>query len=373
MDPARQRSGGASRFAEVPALLDEAPCGFVSLTEKGHIALMNSTLARMLDQDARELLGKHVECIFTKPTKIFFQTHVFPMLLVQEQVNELYLTLSRKSGEVMSALANATTRERNGVRLVDIVLMPIFEREKYEQELLRGKKAAEDANRAKVEFLSHMSHDLRTPLNAVSGYADLLLMGVRGPLNPEQTTDVERIKHAGTFLLGLINDVLAFARLELGKAELHIKPVKLEEILVLTEEMLGDRFREAGVLYMRAKLADDLIVSADADRLQQILLNLLGNAVKFTPSGGRVTVGASRIDDRVRVCVSDTGRGIPREHLEEVFTPFKQVDPMADKKLGGVGLGLAIGRELARSMDGDLTVTSEVGKGSEFTIVLPAG
>jgi signal transduction histidine kinase len=251
--------------------------------------------------------------------------------------------------------------------------MPILEREKYEQELLRAKRAAEDANKAKVEFLSMMSHDLRTPLNAVSGYADLLLMGVRGGLNPEQTKDIERIKNAGNFLLGLINDVLAFARLELGKAELHIKPVKLEELFVLTDELLGERFREAGVLYMRAPIGDDVIVSADPDRLQQILLNLLGNAVKFTPSGGRVTVSTSRSGDRICVRVSDTGRGIPRDSLEEIFTPFKQVDPMADKKKGGVGLGLAIGRELARSMDGDLTVTSEVGKGSEFTIVLPAG
>ena len=345
----------------------------MSITQRGHVSLMNSTLARMLEHDPRELLGKHVEQIFTKPTKVFFQTHVFPMLRVQGTVNEIYLTLQKSSGDTVHALANATTRERNGIQLVDIVLMPILEREKYEQELLRGKRAAEEANRAKVEFLSHMSHDLRTPLNAVSGYADLLLMGVRGPLNADQARDVERIKHAGAFLLGLINDVLAFARLELGKAELHIKPVKLDDLLVLTEELLAERFREAGVLYMRGTMPDGLIVSADSDRLQQILLNLLGNAIKFTPAGGRVTVGAARDGDRVCIRVTDTGRGIPRERLEDIFTPFKQVDPQTDKKKGGVGLGLAIGRELARSMDGDLTVTSEVGRGSEFTVMLPAG
>lgn len=372
MAPVRKHKAGEDTH-RVPLLLDEAPCGFVSLTDKGTIVLVNATLARLLDYDARELEGTHVEHIFTKPTKIFFQTHVFPMLRLQPNAYELYITLKTRGGSAVHALANASKRERDGAEHVDVVLMRILEREKYEQELLRAKRAAEDANRAKVEFLSQMSHDLRTPLNAVNGYADLLLLGVRGPLNAEQRKDIERIKNAGGFLLGLINDVLAFARLELGKAELHIKPVKLEDVLVLTEELLAERFREAGVVYMRASLPDGLIVSADPDRLQQILINLLVNASKFTPAAGRVTVSAARAGDRVSIKVSDTGRGIPRERLDDIFTPFKQVDPQADKKKGGVGLGLAIGRELARSMDGDLTVASEVGRGSEFTVVLPAG
>ena len=198
-------------------------------------------------------------------------------------------------------------------------------------------------------------------------------MGVPGPLNPDQTAYIERTRKAGTLLLGLINDVLAFARLELGKAELHIKPVKLDGLFVQTEELLGDRFKESGVVYMRAPIPDGLIVSADPDRLQQILLNLLVNACKFTPKGGRVTVAAASDGARVSIQIADTGRGIPRERIEEIFKPFSQVDPQSDKKKGGVGLGLAIGRELARSMDGDLTVTSEPGRGSEFTVVLPAG
>lgn len=166
--------------------------------------------------------------------------------------------------------------------------------------------------------------------------------------------------------------MLAFARLELGNAELHIKPVKLDGILALTEELLMGRYRKAGILYMRAPVPDDVIVSADPDRLQQIFVNLLDNAAKFTPSGGRVTVSVTRNGDRVRVRVSDTGRGIPRELLDNIFTPCKQVNPQEDRKKGGVGLGLAIGRELARSMDGDVTVTSELGRGSEFSVMLSA-
>jgi PAS domain S-box-containing protein len=356
----------------VPELLDEAPCGFLSFTDKGTIALVNATLARMLGYESRDLVGIHVRALFTTPTRIFFQTHFYPLLQLQRHAEEIYLTLKAKSGEAVHVLANAVMHERSGVAHIDCILMRIHERQKYEQELLRARKAADDANKAKVEFLSMMSHDLRTPLNAVNGYADLLLMGVRGPVSEAQAKDLNRIKNAGQFLLGLINDILSFARLELGKAELHIKPVPVTAALNQAEALLGGRFAEAGVRYMREESSEDLMVSADPDRLQQILLNLLTNASKFTPAGGRVTVSAARDGDRVAIRVSDTGRGIPADRITEIFKPFSQVDPQADRKKGGVGLGLAIGRELARSMEGDLTVVSEVGRGSEFTIALPA-
>ena len=356
----------------IPALLDEAPCGFLSVTEQARVVLVNGTLARMLGYEPRELVGRDLREILTPAARIFYQTHFFPLLRLQEYVQEIYLTLAAKSGEMVPVLTNAAVRVRDGVRLIDCVMMRIHERQKYEEELLRARRAADDANRSKVEFLSTMSHDLRTPLNAVGGYADLLLMGVRGPLTEAQTKDIQRIKSAGGFLLGLINDILSYAQLELGKAELHIKPVKLDDVLTLTEELLEERVRNAGIGYLRSPTPEALLVNADPDRLQQILLNLLTNAIKFTPTGGRISVSSAREGDRVRIQVRDTGRGIPAPRLAEIFKPFSQVDPQADRKKGGVGLGLAIGRELARSMDGDITVTSIVGQGSEFTVTLPA-
>jgi PAS domain S-box-containing protein len=361
-----------SEFDAVHSLLDEAPVGFLSISEHATVALVNATLARMLGYEARELVGRDVREVFTTPTRIFYQTHFFPLVRLQQHAEELYLTLATKMGEVIPVLVNAVVRERDGVRYTDCVMMRIHERQKYEEALLQARRAADEANRAKVEFLSMMSHDLRTPLNAVTGYSDLLLAGVRGPLNDGQRKDLERIKSASRFLLGLINDILSFARLELGKAELHIKPVKLDDVLLESEAMLEQKMRDAGISYVRSRMSDALFVTADPDRLKQILLNLLTNAVKFTPSGGRITVSSTRAGDRVHISVADTGRGIPPDRIADIFKPFSQVDPQGDKKKGGVGLGLAIGRELARSMDGDLTVASVAGQGSEFTITLPA-
>jgi PAS domain S-box-containing protein len=355
----------------VPALLDDAPCGFVSFTTKGAITAVNRTLARMLGYEPRDLVGVQVRKLFTAPTQIFVQTHFYPMMRLHEGVEEIYLTLKSKSGELVHVLANARASERGGITHMDCVFMRIRERQKYEEELLRARKAADEANRAKVEFLSMMSHDLRTPLNAVNGYADLLLMGVRGELNEAQQKDLTRIKDAGKFLLGLINDILSFAKLELGKAELDIRPIAVVGALVQAEELMGTRFADAGINYRREEVSEDLLVNADPDRLQQILLNLLTNAAKFTSAGGRVTLSATRVGERIHIAVADTGRGIPASKLQDIFTPFSQVDP-GDRKKGGVGLGLAIGRELARSMEGDLNVVSELGRGSEFTVSLPA-
>ena len=371
-DPAGASPEVVASSGSLPALLDEAPCGYLSFTVKGTITAVNATLARMLGYEPADISGVHVRTLFTAPTQIFIQTHFYPMMRLHQHAEEIYLTLKSKSGEPVHVLANAAMRERDGVAHMDCVFMRIHERQKYEEELLRARKAADEANRSKVEFLSMMSHDLRTPLNAVNGYADLLLMGVRGELTAAQQKDLQRIKDAGKFLLGLINDILSFAKLELGKAELDIRPVAVVGTLMQAEELMGARFAEAGIAYRREEVSEDLLVNADPDRLQQVLLNLLTNASKFTPSGGRVTLSAARVGERVHISVADTGRGIPSSQIQAIFQPFSQVDPQADRKKGGVGLGLAIGRELARSMEGDLSVVSEVGRGSEFTISLPA-
>jgi signal transduction histidine kinase len=363
---------GATRSAIVPSLLDEAPCGFLSFTPAGHITMVNATLARMLEQDAAAIVGRQVKALFTTPTNIFYQTHFFPLLRMQGHADEIYLTLQSASGAVVHTLANAAIRERDGVEHVDCVLMRIHERQKYEQALLSARRTADEANHAKVEFLSMMSHDLRTPLNAVNGYTDLLLLGVRGELNEAQAKDVQRIQDAGKFLLGLINDILSFAKVELGKSELDVRAVDLNAALAQAEILIGNRFAEAGVDFVREPLSERLVVRADVDRFEQIVLNLLTNAAKFTDPGGRVTLSAMRDGPSVLVRVKDTGRGIPENRLEDIFRPLTQVNPDVDRRKGGIGLGLAIGRELARSMHGDLTVTSEVGRGSEFTLALPA-
>ncbi|MFL5574444.1 MAG: ATP-binding protein [Gemmatimonadaceae bacterium] len=235
---------------------------------------------------------------------------------------------------------------------------------------------AEEANAAKGHFLATMSHELRTPLNAVNGYADLLALGVRGPVNEAQRDDLERIKRSGQHLLTVINDILHFAKLEAGQIEFDVGDVHLEGALAEVEALIAPQLAAKGLVYSFGGCGAEgarpaVVAHADRERCQQIVLNLLTNAVKFTPPGGRVTVSCGVEGERVFVRVSDTGIGIPPDKLATVFHPFVQVSRKLNRPSEGVGLGLAISRDLARGMRGDLTVESTPGQGSTFTLTLP--
>jgi PAS domain S-box-containing protein len=244
------------------------------------------------------------------------------------------------------------------------------------EELLEGeqqaRREAEAANAAKAIFLTTMSHELRTPLNAVSGYVDLLEMGVRGPVTDLQREDLRRIRRASQHLLVLINDILNYARLEAGTVELHLSDVTLTDALSGMEALIAPQLRAKGVAYEYHPCDRNVRVRADREKLDQILLNLVGNAVKFTDGGGRITLSCETIGDTARVIVEDTGRGIPRGKLHSIFDPFVQVDRhLTPERQQGVGLGLAISRDLARAMHGDISVQSDAGKGATFVLTLP--
>jgi len=244
------------------------------------------------------------------------------------------------------------------------------------EELLEGeqqaRRDAEAANAAKAIFLTTMSHELRTPLNAVSGYVDLLEMGVRGPVTDQQREDLRRIRRASQHLLSLINDILNYARLEAGSVELHLSEITLVDALSEMEALIAPQLRAKGVAYEYRPCARNVRVHADREKLDQILLNLVGNAVKFTDRDGRITLSCEVDGDNARVIVEDTGRGIPRGKLESIFDPFVQVDRhLTPERHQGVGLGLAISRDLARAMQGDISVQSDAGQGATFVLTLP--
>ena len=232
--------------------------------------------------------------------------------------------------------------------------------------------AAEEANRAKAQFLTTMSHELRTPLNAIDGYAELLEMGLRGPVTAAQAQDLARIRRSQRHLLALVNDVLNFARLEAGRVEWQITDVSVDDTLQVVEALIRPQLEAKRITYTREECDDGLAVRADAEKLRQILVNLLGNAWKFTDAGGSVSISCEADDSEVRICVRDTGRGIPADKLPTIFDPFVQVDRhLGGDSQQGVGLGLAISRDLARGMSGNLDVTSVVGAGSEFVLSVP--
>jgi PAS domain S-box-containing protein len=234
-----------------------------------------------------------------------------------------------------------------------------------------ARAVAEHANRAKTDFLAAMSHELRTPLNAIGGYTDLLLMNVRGALSEEQRTDIERIRRNQQHLLGIINDILNFSRIEAGQLTYDLVPVPIREVMEGISVFITPQAQARGLEYEQSECAPDVIGYADRTKVEQILLNLVSNAVKFTPPGGRVTLSCRADQDNVILCVRDTGIGIEEDKLATIFEPFIQVGRSLTHISEGTGLGLAISRDLARRMSGDITVESEVGKGATFTVRLP--
>ena len=231
---------------------------------------------------------------------------------------------------------------------------------------------AQAANSAKSEFLTTMSHELRTPLNAIGGYADLMEMELRGPVTDAQRRDLQRIRASQQHLLGLISSVLDLSRIEAGQVAYDLETVAVDSFLAGLDALVAP---QAAAKQVQLVLRDshDLAVVADREKLRQIILNLLSNAIRHTPAGGSVTLSAQLRGSRVAIVVDDTGPGIAAEKRDVIFEPFVQLDRSLTKTREGLGLGLAISRDLARGMAGDLTVESNAGGGARFVLTLQRG
>jgi PAS domain S-box-containing protein len=234
-----------------------------------------------------------------------------------------------------------------------------------------ARQEAEEANAAKSQFLATMSHELRTPLNAIAGYAELLKLELRGPITQEQREDLDRIDRSQRHLLSLINDVLNFAKIEAGHVAVDSTPIDLAPVIRSLNEFVEPQLREKDLHFTMARDIPDAKACGDEDKVRQILINLLSNAIKFTAKGGSIELQCHDDGQMLHICVVDTGSGIPADKLLAIFEPFVQVNRDYASKHEGTGLGLAISRDLARRMGGDLTVKSELGKGSTFVLSLP--
>jgi signal transduction histidine kinase len=235
------------------------------------------------------------------------------------------------------------------------------------------RSAAEESNRARTVALGQVTHELRTPLNAIGGYAELLSAGIRGPINADQLKDLERIRWNQAHLLELITDILNFVRVDTRRMVYKLTDTALGAVAREVGEMIEPIFEGKGqrIIFDDACGADAAVAHADADRVRQIMINLMTNASKYSPSGAVTTVKCGEAPASAFVELADSGAGIPADQLEAIFEPFVQLPAGADSRSNGVGLGLAIARQLARGMGGDLTVQSQVGIGSRFTLSLP--
>jgi PAS domain S-box-containing protein len=279
----------------------------------------------------------------------------------------------RVAGEEAARKA-AEDREQELRALADQLTRNAAELKLRSSEAEDARHRADEANRAKGQFLAAMSHELRTPLNAIGGYADLLIMGLSGPVNDKQVQQLERIKRSQGHLLGIINDILNFSRIEAGQLTYDIGPVVVREVVESVAEMVAPQAAARGLRLDTGKCSAEIVALGDRAKLEQIVLNLVSNAVKFTDAGGQITLRCELgTDERVALIVHDTGMGISPEKLDAIFEPFVQVGRTLTTPSEGAGLGLAISRDLARAMGCDVTVTSTVGMGSEFTLIMPAG
>lgn len=236
----------------------------------------------------------------------------------------------------------------------------------------QAREEAQRASSAKSEFLAMMSHELRTPLSAIAGYAEILLLGLRGDLNPSMRLDIARIQANQQHLLRIINDILDLTQVESGKVGVDLQPVPLRAVLHDLDSIICPIVEEREIEYSVSDHALHVTIVADRERLLQVLVNLVANAARFTERKGRVAIHTEQDNGRARIHVTDSGIGITADQMERVFEPFVQVESGSARSAQGTGLGLAISRRLVEAMNGSLTLESRVGVGSTFTIDLPA-
>ncbi len=389
----RSVTRGTRRFASLSdrlsTFINVAPIPIVSLDLDSRVVLWNPAAERVFGWSAEEVLGNPNPIVPPEEWELFLENQ--RRLLEAPGTTGLEVTRRRKDGQDLRLrIFNAAVRDENGHMIGTIGVLEditdyttaMAEIEQYRDhleelvadrtaELRRANDQLRRATDAKDTFLASMSHELRTPLNSIIGFTQILLQGLAGPMNDEQTRQMEMVNGSGRHLLALINDILDLSKIEAGRTVLQREEVAISEVLASVEGTVRPLLEDKGLAW-ECGCDEPGTIFTDRRRLEQILLNLLSNAVKFTDSG-QVRLSARVVGNHVRFEVADTGVGIDPEALGLVFGEFVQLETKDAMRPDGTGLGLAISRRLAHLLGGTLVVASEVGVGSTFVLSLPAG
>jgi sigma-B regulation protein RsbU (phosphoserine phosphatase) len=403
----RHEEEAATRYAA--ELWNSAPCGLLSFTDDGCIDVVNDTLLGMLGYTQGELSGRHVETLLTLASRIFYQTHFYPLLRMQGQAKEIHLALRSRSGEDIPVLVNAIRAERGGTFVNHCALMPVRARSKYEDELLKAKRAAEDALRSNEELIRArneleqraqeldrklssleqknqeltrisgiLAHDLREPLRKLSVFSCLFTQEDRSTMSLTGQRSLERIKTVSARMDQLVTALQQFVALDV--ADEPIEEVNLNEVVDNARQLVSER---AGLGEAKLRVEPLPLIQGRRRQLTLLFFHLLDNAVKFR----RLDVGL-RIDieyrevqynsfrtmkdkyrytDFARIVFSDNGSGFDSRFSDYVFEALRKLDPNTP----GPGVGLAISRKVAENHNGSISVESEPGQGTRFTLLLP--
>lgn len=367
-------------------LFEQAPCGYLLTHPDGTIIRANATFGRMIGRPAADLAGVMFQGLLTVPGRIYYDTHVRPLLGLQQYVREIAFDLKvPEPGKALSVVLNATqTLNSTGqAHRLRILVFDASDRRQYERELLLARRTAEDArtteqiareqaeraSRSKDDFLALVSHELRTPLSAILGWVHILRRARGEDEKFEQGITV--IERSARVQARLIEDLLDMSRMVAGKLRMDVQSVPLTLAIEAALETIAPS-ADARQIRLQKILDPTVVVSGDPARLQQVFWNLCSNAIKFTPKGGFVRVVMQRVNSHIEVCVVDSGQGMSKEFIAHAFERFSQSMPVGARDTGGLGLGLSIVKNLVEMHGGEISAHSEgEGHGSTFIVRLP--
>jgi PAS domain S-box-containing protein len=337
----------------------------------GKLTFVNSYGQKLLNCPETEIIGRSY-LDFVSPPFRTKTAHAFGNLIQTGELRDFEFVLQPSTGGQIYLEVNGCLLYNDGELIGGIGIgRDVTERKRIEAELAAKNAELEKASLLKSEFLTTMSHELRTPLTAILGFSSILHQQLYGDLNPKQVEYIQKIHQSGQHLLSLINDLLDLSKIEAGQMLLDIQPIGVEELCESALELIGPQAAARRLTVHQTITPDLKPLFADQLRVRQMLLNLLSNAVKFTPEGGEIGLDVQPIHHYLQITVWDNGIGIPAEKQHLLFQPFQQIDGSLSRRHEGTGLGLAMTRKLAELHGGSVTLDSEAGEGSQFTIYLP--